>query len=159
MTVFPGGRKERLHGHNYTVSVALDLAAISFADLIDFGAIKREVAGLCREWRERTLIAERNPSTSIRRSAGELEVVVCGRRYVLPEEDALVLPIDNTTVEALSALWCELLATRLAGLLAGSVAVGLEVRIEESPGQGASTVIELAGEPSGARLTSVSERE
>lgn len=145
MTVFPDGRKERLHGHNYTVSVALELSAISFADLIDFGAIKAEVAALCAQWREHILIAERNPDTRIRRSDGELELVVCGRRYVLPEEDALVLPIDNTTVEALSALWAELLATRLAALLATSVATALEVRIEESPGQGASTVLPLAG--------------
>jgi 6-pyruvoyltetrahydropterin/6-carboxytetrahydropterin synthase len=158
MTVFPGGRKERLHGHNYTVSVALDLGGIAFAELIDFGAIKREVAGLCAEWRERTLVAERNPETSVRRAGGELEVVVCGQRYVLPESDALLLPLDNTTVEALSALWAELLATRLAGVLRNSVAVGLEVRIEESPGQGASTYVQLPG-GGGATLTSPSEAE
>ena len=145
MTVFPDGRKERLHGHNYTVSVALDLAAISFGELIDFGAIKREVAALCAEWRERTLIAEHNPRSRLRRAGGELELVLCGQRYVMPEEDALVLPIDNTTVEALSALWAELLATRLAALLATSVATALEVRIEENPGQGASTLLPLAG--------------
>jgi 6-pyruvoyltetrahydropterin/6-carboxytetrahydropterin synthase len=145
MTVFPGGRVERLHGHNYTVAVALDLDAIGFADLIDFGAIKQAVAGLCAEWRERTLLAEHNPDTRIRRREGEIEVTVRGRRYVMPEEDALVLPIDNTTVEALSALWAELLATRLAAVLRGSAARGLEVRIEESPGQGASAYLELPG--------------
>ncbi|HTE50477.1 MAG TPA: 6-carboxytetrahydropterin synthase [Kofleriaceae bacterium] len=145
MTVFPGGRVERLHGHNYTVAVALDLDAVGFADLIDFGAIKREVAALCAEWRERTLVAERNPDTRLRREGGELEVTICGRRYVMPVEDALLLPVDNTTVEALSALWAELLATRLATVLRGSAARGLEVRIEESPGQGASTYLELGG--------------
>ena len=155
MTVFPDGRKERLHGHNYTVSVALDLAAISFAEVIDFGAIKREVAALCAQWRERTLIAEHNPHASLRRADGELELVLCGKRYVMPEEDALVLPIDNTTVEALSALWAEQLASQLAGVLAGSVAIGLEVRIEESPGQGASAYLPL----SGASLTSMSAGE
>ena len=143
MTVFPDGRKERLHGHNYTVAVALDLSAVSYAEIIDFGAIKRAVAALCAEWRERTLVAERNPETRIRRDAGELELHVCGQRYVMPEEDALVLPVDNTTVEALSALWAELLATRLAGVLRDSAAVGLEVSIEESPGQGASSYLEL----------------
>jgi 6-pyruvoyltetrahydropterin/6-carboxytetrahydropterin synthase len=139
LTVFPDGRKERLHGHNYTVSVALDLAEVSFAALIDFGGIKRAVAALCAEWRERTLVAALNPESQLRVAGGELELVVCGKRYVLPEEDALMLPIDNTTVEALSALWTELLATRLAGILRDSSAVGLEVRIEETPGQGAST--------------------
>lgn len=143
MTVFPDGRKERLHGHNYTVAVALDLAEVSFDGLIDFGAIKREVAALCAEWRERTLVAALSPVSKLRVAGGELELVVCGKRYVMPEEDALVLPVDNTSVEALSALWTELLATRLAGVLRDSPAVGLEVRIEETPGQGASTYRDL----------------
>lgn len=145
MTVFPDGRKERLHGHNYTVSVAVDLAEISFDKLLDFGAIKRAVAGLCGEWRERTLVAELNPETEIRRADGELEIRIRGQRYVLPEGDVLLLPADNTTVEELSRLWVGLLATRLAAELAGGAAVGLEVTVEESPGQGASAYVRLDG--------------
>jgi 6-pyruvoyltetrahydropterin/6-carboxytetrahydropterin synthase len=138
MTVFPDGRKERLHGHNYTVGVAIDLAAVGFEHLIDFGAIKRAVAAECAEWRERTLLAERSPRLDrLERRAGEVEIVLCGARYVFPESDVLVLPIDNTTTEALAELWLERLRGRLASTLEGSAAVGLEVRIEESPGQGA----------------------
>jgi 6-pyruvoyltetrahydropterin/6-carboxytetrahydropterin synthase len=138
MTVFPDGRKERLHGHNYTVAVAVDLAAIGFEHIIDFGAIKQQVAALCAEWRERTLLAERCPRLErLVRDRGEVEFVLAGRRYVVPEEDLLLLPIENTSVEALSSLWADLLAERLASALRGSAAVGLEVTIEESPGQGA----------------------
>ncbi len=138
MTVFPDGRKERLHGHNYTVGVAIDLAAIGFEHLIDFGAIKRAVAAECAEWRERTLLAERSPRLErLERKGGEVEIVLCGARYVFPESDVLVLPIDNTTTEALAELWLDRLRGRLAATLEGSAALGLEVRIEESPGQGA----------------------
>jgi len=28
MTVFPDGTKERLHGHNYTIAVAIEVAGI-----------------------------------------------------------------------------------------------------------------------------------
>lgn len=144
MTVFPDGRKERLHGHNYTVAVALDLSAIGFDELIDFAAIKRAVRELCQSWRERTIIAERAPGLeSLTRAGGELELRLCGKRYVLPEEDALVLPIDNSTTEALSRYAAELLAERLEPILNGSCAIGLEVRIEESPGQGASSYLAL----------------
>ncbi len=138
MTVFPDGRKERLHGHNYTVSVALDLAAVGFEHLIDFAAIKRAVAAECADWRERTLVAEESPRLErLRREGGELEMVLCGQRYVFPEADVLILPIDNTTTEALAELWSDRLRARLVDTLANSAAVGLEVRIEESPGQGA----------------------
>ena len=145
MTVFPDGRKERLHGHNYTVSVALDLAAVGFEHLIDFGAIKRAIAAECAEWRERTLVAGESPRLErLERAGGELEMVLCGQRYVFPEADALVLPIDNTTTEALAELWSDRLRARLAQTLAGSAAVGLEVRIEETPGQGAIAYRSLA---------------
>lgn len=138
MTVFPDGRKERLHGHNYTVSVAIDLAAVGFEHLLDFGAIKRAVAAECADWRERTLLAGESPRMErLTRAGGEVEIVLCGQRYVFPEGDVLILPIDNTTTEALAELWIERLRARLAATLAGSAAVGLEVKIEESPGQGA----------------------
>ena len=138
MTVFPDGRKERLHGHNYTVSVALDLSRVGFEHLIDFGAIKRAIAAECADWRERTLVAGESPRLErLSRAGDELEMVLCGQRYVFPEADVLVLPIDNTTTEALAELWSDRLRARLAETLAGSAAVGLEVRIEETPGQGA----------------------
>ena len=138
MTVFPDGRKERLHGHNYTVSVAVDLAEVGFEHLIDFGAIKRAIAAECAEWGERTLLAERSPRLErLRREAGEIEILLCGQRYVFPAADVLVLPVDNTTTEALAELWIDRLRARLADTFAESAAVGLEVRIEESPGQGA----------------------
>jgi 6-pyruvoyltetrahydropterin/6-carboxytetrahydropterin synthase len=145
MTVFPDGRKERLHGHNYTVSVAIDLGAVGFEHLIDFGAIKRAVAAECAEWRERTLLAAESPRLErLRREAGEVEIVLCGQRYVFPEADVLLLPIDNTTTEALAELWCDRLGARLRPTLRGSVALGLEVRIDESPGQGAIAYRTLA---------------
>jgi 6-pyruvoyltetrahydropterin/6-carboxytetrahydropterin synthase len=139
MTVFPDGRKERLHGHNFYLSVALDLASVRFADLVDFGPIKRVLAELCAEWKERTLLAERNPHFRVLRDdPEEVEFSLCGRRYLLPREDVLLLPVDNVTVEALSAHAADLLAERLSPLLPRGVATSLEVSVEESPGQGAS---------------------
>ena len=83
-------------------------------------------------------MAERNPRLErLTRSDGEIEMMLCGRRYVLPEEDVLLLPIDNTSTEALAELWVDRLRERLSPALRGSAALGLEVTIEESPGQGA----------------------
>ena len=57
----------------------------------------------------------------------------------MPRGDALLLPIDNISVEALAAHVAELLAAKLAS----PTALALEVTIEESPGQGASCRREL----------------
>lgn len=148
MTVFPGGRKERLHGHNYYVGVALELGDIAFEHMIDFGPIKEALAELCASWKERTLLARDNPHFELVRDDGdELEFRLCGRRYVLPREDALLLPIDNTTVEPLSAHAADWILTRLGDHLRPGTVLAIEVTIEETPGQGARTRREIRGEP------------
>ena len=144
MTVFPDGTAERLHGHNYTVAVAIDVADIRFESLIDFGAIKAAVRALCAELRERTIIAERNPRLElVRRDGGEVELRLCGKRYVLPEEDVIFLPIENASSEELSSFCANRLEAQLRPTLGRSVALGLEVRVEESPGQGATTYLPI----------------
>jgi len=144
MTVFPDGRKERLHGHNYYVSLEVELSDISFRNLVEFAPIKAEVARLCADWKEHTLLAARNPHFEVLRDAAEeLEFTLCGERYVLPRNDVLLLPIDNIAVEALSAHIAELLVDRLRDVLRADVVVGLEVTVTESARQGASCSVSL----------------
>jgi len=142
MTVFPDGTKERLHGHNYALSVAVDVARIDLPAMVPFDRIKAVLAELCAAWKERVLIAERNPFLTIRRDdADELELVLCGARYVFPRGDVLLLPIDNITVEGLAAHVASLLAPKLAALSPEISA--LEVTVCEHPGQGASCRLQL----------------
>jgi 6-pyruvoyltetrahydropterin/6-carboxytetrahydropterin synthase len=138
MTVFPDGTKERLHGHNYYLAVAIDLRDISFSKIVDFGPVKQAMLALCSEWKERTLLARDNPFFEVKRDDTELEFRLCGERYVLPRADVLLLPIDNIAVEPLAAHAAELLLDRLAEHLSPAVVSGIEVSVEENPGQGAS---------------------
>ena len=140
MTVFADGTKERLHGHNYTVAVALDVDRVDLQSMIPFAPIKAALAELCAAWKEHVLIATKNPHFVLVRDDAELELTLCGERYVMPRQDALLLPIDNISVEALAAHVAGLLAQRLG---APPHATALEVTVEESPGQGASATIEL----------------
>jgi 6-pyruvoyltetrahydropterin/6-carboxytetrahydropterin synthase len=140
MTVFPDGKKERLHGHNYYLSMTVELTDIRFESMIDFGPIKEALGALCSAWKERTLLATDNPHfVLVREDDEEIEFRLCGRRYVLPREDVLLLPIDNAAVEPLSAHACERLVDGLADTLDPQVVHAVEVTIEENPGQGATT--------------------
>jgi 6-pyruvoyltetrahydropterin/6-carboxytetrahydropterin synthase len=144
MTVFPDGSKERLHGHNYTVAIALELSDVSFAKIIPFAAIRAALSELCSAWKERVLVAEDNPHFKlVRHDAREIEFVLCGKRYVLPAEDVLLLPIDNIAVEPLAGHCAELLRQRLAAILALPHVRTLEVTVAESPGQGATALLRL----------------
>ena len=136
MTVFADGSKERLHGHNYTIAVEIEVDGVELSSMIPFAPIKAALGELCALWKEHVLLAAKNPFLEIVRDDDELELKLCGERYVMPRQDALLLPIDNISVEGLAAHVAELLAARLAGL---AHAHSLTVTVEESPGQGAST--------------------
>ena len=145
MTVFPDGSKERLHGHNYTIAVAIDVDTVALAAMIPFTPIKQALSELCAAYKERVLLAEQNPHFVVVRddvAARELEFTLCGERYVLPRGDVLLLPIDNISVEALAQHVATILKTKLAVLAAPHVRA-LEVTVEESPGQGASCTLAL----------------
>ena len=139
MTVFPDGTKERLHGHNFQVTAALDLHDVSFARFLDFARVKSALDRLCEAWDERLLIAERSPFLEIvRRDAEEIELRLCGRRYVLPADEVALLPVENVVVEALAEELAMRLVAELGGALKPEVVAGIDVSVSESPGQGAS---------------------
>lgn len=142
MTVFPDGTKERLHGHNYTLAIAIDVEKIELASMIPFSPIKAALGELCAAWKEHVLLASKNPYFEVIRDGAELEFTLCGDRYVLPRQDVLMLPIDNISVEALAAHVAELLAESIKVLDAPQV-ITIEVTVEESPGQGASCTLPL----------------
>jgi 6-pyruvoyltetrahydropterin/6-carboxytetrahydropterin synthase len=140
MTVFSDGSKERLHGHNYTIAVAVEVSSIELAQMLPFAPIKQALAELCARWKEHVLLAANNPHFEVLTDGPELEFRLCGERYVMPRGDALILPIDNISVEALAAHVAQLLAPRLATF---PTVRALEITIEESPGQGASCTLPL----------------
>jgi 6-pyruvoyltetrahydropterin/6-carboxytetrahydropterin synthase len=140
MTVFPDGTKERLHGHNYTVAVAVELDSAALPAMLPFAPLRAAIGEVCAAWKERVLIAARNPFlVVVRQTAEEIELTLCGERYVLPRGDVLMLPIDNVSCEALAAHAAELLRDKLASPHARA----LEVTVEEHPGQGASCELAL----------------
>ena len=145
MTVFPNGRKERLHGHNYFIELALYVRAIDFQSIIEFAVIRDAIEALCLEWKEVLLLAEHNPFFEVvSHSDAELEFRLCDQRYVVPTSDVLLLPIDNITVEGLASHIASLLAVRLGPtVLDPALVAGIDVTVNESPGQGASCYLPL----------------
>jgi 6-pyruvoyltetrahydropterin/6-carboxytetrahydropterin synthase len=136
-TLFPGGRAERLHGHNYQVELRAAGLLGPLGILVDFGALKHALAAVIRGLDERTLIPLRAPGLRVRRRRSEVEVRMRGRRYVFPRADVVLLPIENTTAELLAQyVGRRLIALLKRRRLAGNLQA-LEVFVSESPGQGA----------------------
>jgi 6-pyruvoyltetrahydropterin/6-carboxytetrahydropterin synthase len=139
MTVFPDGTKEALHGHNYRTELAIDLAEISLQSMISFSKFKDAVREISKSWDERVLVAEKCPFLKMGPARGqELEFTLCGKRYVLPADEVVLLPVDNITTETLSQEFCRQFVERLDRSVLGKAVLGIEVRIDEIAGQGAS---------------------
>lgn len=137
MTVFPDGTKERLHGHNFQVTVALDLSEIGFKSFLDFGVVKAALNAQCKEWDDRLLLAERCPYFKMEsRASGEIEFRLCGKRYVIPAEEVVLLPLENIATETLAEEFCHRFRERLDPALLRGLVLGIEVHITESRGQG-----------------------
>ena len=91
------------------------------------------------EKEERTLLAIHNRHHELVRDDGqEIEFRLCQKRYVLPREDCVLLPIENVSVEQLAAHALELLSEDLGEILSKPVVTGIEVTVEEVAGQGAT---------------------
>lgn len=143
MTVFPGGGKEGLHGHNYQVQLDMDLAEPPvLARMLSYEVFKQALRTVCVEWDEKVLIARDNPWLEWLPGAdGECTFRLCGKRYVLPTDEVIVLAADNITAEHLAQLlferfWAEL--TRDPAIPWRERIRSAKLRIDESRGQGAS---------------------
>ena len=133
---YDGDVCERLHGHNYRVAVEVEGPLDENQYVIDFIALRDEVARLIGEWDHRMLLPTRHPLIRVEASEREVEAVFTpdGRRWVFPRGDCVLLPVSNTTVERLA----ELLATRLREAIVrrtGRVPRRLRVAIDENHGQ------------------------
>lgn len=101
---------ERLHGHNYLVEVQVLGEQNPKVNLvIDFLELKPFVRHFVEELDHKLLLPEDHPSLQITQKAKEfhVEFVPKNKRYIFPESDVSLLPINNTTVEELARLLCE----------------------------------------------------
>jgi 6-pyruvoyltetrahydropterin/6-carboxytetrahydropterin synthase len=127
------GQSERLHGHNYRVSLQVRGTIDDEGTVVDFAALKQVLRGLCSELDERMLVPTRSPRIRVEETADGVHLSEGARHFLIPRGDAVLLPVVNTT--------CECLAAHLLGELReqlGRTGYRLELRVEETPGQGAA---------------------
>ena len=134
--IFPDGSAERLHGHNYRVFVEVEAQLSRFGLVIDFQHIKPIVRELVDELDERWILPGEHPELSHEPiENGHVEVRYRERTYRAPAADVLVLPINNTSAENLSAFLGRELRERMQRRFEELDLRCLRVAVEETPGQ------------------------
>lgn len=107
-----GGVRERLHGHNYTVTVRFIGTEMINQDgyLLDFAIVKREMRAICKSLNESFLCPMKSPALKIAEEEMQL-CLVCedGAKFSFPISDCSLLPIKHSSVEQLAHyVWCRL---------------------------------------------------
>lgn len=130
-----GGECEPLHGHSYEVAAEVHGSLTDDSWVVDFSLLKTILRSLCAELDHRFMLQAESNELQIERSATAWSIrTQSGTSYVLPAEDVVALPIDNSTAERLSEYLCAQLGAALAGHRAANIA-RVAVDVWEGPGQ------------------------
>jgi 6-pyruvoyltetrahydropterin/6-carboxytetrahydropterin synthase len=114
-TIFSATERERLHGHNYSVSAKIVAPMGDNGFSADYNVYKDRLARLCDALDEHTLLAGDSPYQEITSSGACYHVTHAGQEMVFLQSDTLILPIRNATVEEFSRYLLKLLLEDSAG--------------------------------------------
>lgn len=127
-----GGGFESLHGHNLVLSAQVGGRAKGGL-LMDFRDLERILQQSASLIDHRLIVPKANPNLKITRRKGMLEIRTPRKRYLVPENDATLLPIRNSTVEEIARFIYEEVSRRLPS----AVKLGY-VSVHEDEGKTAS---------------------
>ncbi|MFG1707431.1 6-pyruvoyl tetrahydropterin synthase family protein [Nonomuraea sp. M3C6] len=97
-----GGQMEPLHGHTFAVTASLLGSRDRAGMIVDFHLVKRGLRAAIEPLRRRTLMPAEPVAGTCHIEDGQI-IVECGDRwYSFPQDDVALLPIPNTTTEALA---------------------------------------------------------
>ncbi len=139
---YPGFR-EKLHGHNYRVSVRVEGEVGSDGYVVDFDEIKTAARRLCSEMNERVIVPEQSDCIDISKDDGQIRLV-CedGSRFSIPEQDCVLLPVQHSSAEDLAGYLCQRLVESLDAVRSRRL-LAIEVGVAEAPSQEARCRLQL----------------
>ncbi len=92
------GAFERLHGHNLTLSAEVEGPGDEGL-VMDFRELEELVRVASSRMDHKLLVPARNPHIRVKDNGSYWEIVAASKRYRIPHDDLVLLPIRNSTVE------------------------------------------------------------
>ncbi|MCA9656768.1 MAG: 6-carboxytetrahydropterin synthase [Myxococcales bacterium] len=135
-TILSPTERERLHGHNFTVYVAITGIVGDDGLMSEYGAFKRILFDACRGLNEYFLLPGESPHLTIREEGDHLFATFNGEVIPFLRRDVKILPIRNVTIEELARWFAHDLVD--GGRLVTDDVEALVVKVASGPGQYAS---------------------
>jgi len=129
------GTCENLHGHNFHVELEARGQNTEDAFVIDFVLLNRLASGICRELHDGVLVPAQSNEVAIAERDGMVSVESYGKRFLLPRENVIILPLSNTTAEMLAFHIGNRLMEELRRAGAAANLASLQVAVEEADNQ------------------------
>lgn len=130
-TIFSAQQRERLHGHNYSVSARILAPMGDNGFSADYNVYKNRIAALCENLDEYMLLAGDSPYQQIIEEGEYYQVEFAGQSMQFLISDTQVLPIRNATVEEFSYY----LLNQLVAASEGEGLHEIELCVASGPGQ------------------------
>lgn len=142
-----GGESERLHGHNYTLSIEMVGSLNEDRLVFDFSIIKKLAREICDRLDHHFILPLGNPHLRVRELSDGWQIHFQQKRYIFPREDVIALTIDNSTAECLAEYVANELLAALSSYDISNIR-SLTVGVAEAPTQIAyySVVISSTGD-------------
>lgn len=138
-TIFSATERERLHGHNYAVRLAVTAPVGDDGICFSYKDIKTRLRQLCEELDEYTLLPTLSPHLRIEEEGAFYVVHFNGEKIPLLKTDTLLLPVRNSTVEE----FARYLRDRFVGdgsFLQARGICEVVMRVSSGPGQSGSSL-------------------
>jgi 6-pyruvoyltetrahydropterin/6-carboxytetrahydropterin synthase len=105
----------RIHGHNFHVAVEISGPLDSQYFVIDFIDVKNAIKAEVDKLDHRILIPVSAKSLTLKESKDSIEFSFLGKKYMVPREDACLLPLPAITSELLAKHFHDALSQKFKG--------------------------------------------
>lgn len=97
----------RLHGHSYILRLRVtgDIGADGM--VMDFVVLKKKLKAFAEMFDHKTILAGNSPDVRLTVDGDSVEAVTCGKRYVFPVMDVVIIDTVNTTAEEMTRMMAE----------------------------------------------------
>lgn len=137
-TIFSETLREDLHGHNYNVSVSMQVFIDDNGLAFDYRVYKKKLLALCEQLDRRFLLPAQSKFLRIEDTGDYWIAHFANEKIPFLKRDVVILPVTNVTIEELSN-WFLVELTRDQQELTQHHIQAMTVKVFNGPGQSGAT--------------------
>lgn len=136
-TIFSADQREDLHGHNYNVSAAFQVAIHHNGMAFDYRIYKAKLLALCALLDRRFMLPSQSKYLRIEDTGDMLLAHFNQEKIPFLKRDVVILPICNVTIEELSHWFLQQLTEKTHELKQYQI-LSMTIKVFNGPGQSGS---------------------